>query len=217
MSGIGGRLLEIHQRIEASCEQSRRDPAEVTLVAVSKTQPVKAIQEAYDAGQRHFGESRWQELKPKREALPKDITWHFIGKLQSNKAKAVAQSGCVLHTLESNSQLEEIAKQPTVVEAFVEVNLTKESQKSGVSSNTLDELIRLVSQCDRVRCVGLMTIGSVHDTPEQCRLIFRRLAEESRRRGFSKVSMGMSADFEMAVQEGSTHVRVGTAVFGGRS
>ncbi|MES1228087.1 MAG: YggS family pyridoxal phosphate-dependent enzyme [Armatimonadota bacterium] len=217
MAGIAKRLLDIRRRIDQASETVHRDPSEVTLIAVSKTYPVDAIKEAYEAGQRDFGESRWQELKPKMESLPNDIRWHFIGKLQSNKAKAVAASGCIIHTLESETQLTEIAKLPTVVDAFTEVNLTQESQKSGVLLNSLDTFIRLVSQCDRVRCIGLMTIGSVHDTPEQCRLVFRRLKEEAQKRGLSKVSMGMSADFEMAVQEGSTHVRVGTAVFGERS
>jgi pyridoxal phosphate enzyme (YggS family) len=216
MAGIEARLEQVRAEVDAVAQSAGRDPAEVTLVAVSKTFPVEAIREAYDAGQRDFGESKWQELREKQAALPDDIRWHFIGKLQSNKAKAVAASGAVIHTLESESQLTEITKQDRVVEAFVEVNVTAEIQKSGVSVTSLDPLLRLVLQCDRVRCMGLMTIGSVHDSPEQCRLVFRRLMEETRKRGFSKASMGMSSDFAMAIQEGSTHVRIGTAIFGGR-
>lgn len=216
MSTIADRLSAVRSQIDSAAQSVGRDPSEVTLIAVSKTFPVEAIREAYDAGQRDFGESKWQELREKQAALPDDIRWHFIGKLQSNKAKAVATSGAVIHTLESESQLREIAKQDFVVEAFIEVNLTEESQKSGVLLTSLDPLVRLVSQCERVHCMGLMTIGSVHDSPEQCRFVFRRLMEEARRRGFSKASMGMSSDFVWAVQEGSTHVRVGTAIFGGR-
>lgn len=216
MSAVADRLTKVRAEIDRAAQSVGRDPAEVTLIAVSKTFPVEAIREAYDAGQRDFGESKWQELREKQAALPDDIRWHFIGKLQSNKAKAVAASGAVVHTLESESQLTEIAKQEGVVDAFVEVNITAELQKSGVLLTSLDPLLRLVSQCDRVRCMGLMTIGSIHDSPEQCRLVFRRLMEETRRRGFSKASMGMSSDFAMAIQEGSTHVRVGTAIFGGR-
>lgn len=210
-------LREVQERIARAAEGAGRDPASVTLIAVSKTHPLESIREAYDAGHRDFGESRLQELIPKWEAAPKDIRWHFIGKLQSNKAKRTAQMGLILHTLESSHQIHEVAKATTDIEALIEVNTTDEPQKSGVVPQALDELVAEVLRCKNVRLRGLMTLGHAHRNAELQRPFFRTLRELNMKMGGEWLSMGMSGDFEVAIQEGSTHVRVGTAIFGERT
>lgn len=212
-------LREVEDRIAKAAEGVRRDPGSITLIAVSKTHPVSAIQVAYDAGHRDFGESRLQELLPKWEALPKDIRWHFIGKLQSNKAKRAAQLGVAIHTIESAHQLREIAKGAPAegIDGLIEVNTTAEEQKSGISPKALDELVSEVLNYPNVRLRGLMTLGHAHRNAEEQRPFFRMLRELKEKMGGAWLSMGMSDDFEVAIQEGSTHVRVGTAIFGARA
>lgn len=173
--------------------------------------------EAYDAGHRHFGESRLQEAESKILAMPPDVTWHFIGHLQSNKAKKVATLFDVIHALDSESQLKEIAKAGWNVDGFIEVNIAKEPQKAGISAESLDEFKTLVLHYPQVRLSGLMTIGPEHDDPEAARIYFRRLRELGQRLGVFKLSMGMSLDFAVAIQEGATHVRIGSAIFGSRT
>lgn len=209
-------LREVQERIARAAEGAGRDPASVTLIAVSKTHPLESIREAYDAGHRDFGESRLQELIPKWEAAPKDIRWHFIGKLQSNKAKRAAQLGATIHTLESAHQVHEVAKAETPLDAFIEVNVTGEPQKSGISPEGLDVLVSEVIQYPHVRLRGLMTLGQAHRIAEQQRPFFRTLRKLNESMGGIWLSMGMSDDYEVAIQEGSTHLRVGTAIFGER-
>jgi pyridoxal phosphate enzyme (YggS family) len=183
---------------------------------VTKSVPVDQIQAAYDLGLRHFGESKLQEAIPKIEALPRDIVWHFIGKLQSNKAKKVAQLFSVIHALDSENQLREIEKGRQNVEGLIEVNIADEPQKSGISTESLDEYVKAVLQCHHVRFRGLMTIGpNLHD-PEHMRPYFIRLRKLGEQVGAEWLSMGMSADFDVAIQEGATHIRVGSALFGER-
>ncbi len=210
------RLNTVRERIARACETAGRDPAEVTLIAVTKTATVERIQEAYDLGQRVFGENRLQEALPKIAALPTDIEWHFIGRLQSNKAKAVAEAFQAIHTLEKESQLLEIAKVQKSVDGLIELNLGGEEQKAGIFEKGLDRTVSLVLQCENVRFRGLMTIGRMSADPEENRPLFRRMSELGREVGAEWLSMGMSADLEVAIQEGSTHVRVGTAIFGER-
>lgn len=209
-------LRDVQDRIARAAESVGRDPSSVTLIAVSKTHPIEAIQEAYDAGHRDFGESRLQELLPKFEALPQDIRWHFIGKLQSNKAKRAAQLGVVIHTLERAHQIREVAKAERDIDGLIEVNTTSEPQKSGIFAEALDELVQEVLNCPRIRLRGLMTLGHAHRNAEEQRPFFRTLRELNESIGGVWLSMGMSGDFEVAIQEGSTHVRVGTAIFGER-
>ena len=193
-------------------------PPHVSLIAVSKTVSISDIQAAYDAGQRDFGESRVQEALPKIEVLPKDITWHFIGKLQSNKVKQVAEHFQVIHTLESESQLRELAKIDHDMDCLIEVNIAEEPQKSGILPESLDRFIQSVIECKHVRLKGLMTVGPAHRNAEDMRPYFNRLREMSRKLGEDAwLSMGMSNDFEVAIQEGSTHIRVGSAIFGART
>ncbi len=214
---IASRLDRIRERIEIAARSVGRDPSGVTLIAVSKTVDVEAIQAAYDAGQRHFGESRLQEALPKIEALPKDIVWHFVGKLQSNKAKRAAMSFAVIHTLESDSQLRELSKAGREVDGLIEVNIADEPQKSGISAKNLEAFANSGLQYPSVHLRGLMTIGPPLQDPEAMRPFFRELRMLGERIGGQWLSMGMSDDFEVAIQEGATHVRVGSAIFGSRS
>jgi pyridoxal phosphate enzyme (YggS family) len=209
-------LQAVQDRIARAAETSGRDPASVTLVAVSKTYPVDAIRAAYDLGVRHFGESRLQEAQPKIEILPGDITWHFIGHLQSNKAKRVGQLFDVVHTLHNEGQLRELAKAGRQVDGLIEVNIAEESQKTGLPLSDVDAFRKNVLDCSQVRFRGLMTIGPAVENAEQMRPYFRSLREANTAVGGDWLSMGMSHDFEVAIQEGSTHVRVGTALFGAR-
>lgn len=208
--------MHIHERIERTCRECGRAPGEVTLIAVSKTFSIHDIQEAYDSGHRHFGESRLQEAQPKIEALPDDIVWHFIGHLQSNKAKKVAQLFDVIHAIDSESQLKEIAKAGREVQVFIEVNIAKEPQKAGIWPERLDEFAESVLHYAQVHLTGLMMIGPATDDPELARRYFRELRNLSVEVGVKKLSMGMSQDFDVAIQEGATHVRVGSAIFGDR-
>lgn len=214
---VAANLREVHRRIERACESCGRDPASVTLVAVSKTVPISQIQEAYDAGQRIFGESRLQEALPKLDALPRDIEWHFIGKLQSNKARRAAERFDVIQTLESESQLREIAKCGRVIQGLIEINAANEAQKSGISANLLAEFAQKVIQYEQVRLRGLMSIGPANRNAEDSRPFFRTMRELAASIGADWLSMGMSGDMDVAIQEGATHVRVGTAIFGERN
>lgn len=213
---LSDNLADIHRRIEAASKSANRRPTDITLIAVTKTVPIEKIQEAYELGLRDFGESRLQEALPKIEALPDDVTWHFIGKLQSNKAKKAAQHFPVIHTLESSTQIREIDKAGRDVGGLLELNIANESQKSGISTESVDDLLQCVIQSLHVRFRGLMTIGPNLSDPEQMRPYFRRLRELGEQVGAQWLSMGMSGDFEVAIQEGATHIRVGSALFGER-
>jgi len=214
---VAENLVAIQSQIQTACKQAGRDPAEVILVAVSKTFPVESIREAYEAGHRHFGESRLQEAQPKIEALPDDIVWHFVGTLQSNKAKKIAQLFHVIHTIDSEGQLKEIAKAGRQVQGFVEVNIANEPQKAGISADDLDDFNKVALHYQKVRLCGLMTIGPAVDDAEKSRTYFRELRTLARRIGVEDLSMGMSQDFDVAIQEGATHVRIGSAIFGSRT
>lgn len=209
-------LSQVRERVARASEKAGRDPSAVTLIAVSKMVEVERIRRAYDMGQRHFGESRLQEALPKIEALPSDITWHFIGNLQSNKAKKIAQNFNVIHSFGSIGAIREAAKTGRELDALVEINIAGESSKAGIlpgeAMATIDELKQ-----SPMRFRGLMTIGpDLHD-PEAMRPYFRSLAEMNRSCGGEWLSMGMSGDFEVAIEEGATHIRVGSAIFGVRN
>lgn len=214
---IADNLSRIEERIHLACERAGRNREEITLIAVSKTVPTDLIRIAYDLGVRDFGESRVQEAIPRFEALPKDIRWHFVGKLQSNKIKKIAPLGWVVHTLESQSQLTEIQKLEEPVQALIEVNIGEEPQKSGLLPEELPVFFESVLHCSNVHFLGLMAIGPQVDDPELMRPYFRKLKTLNDQLGGNWLSMGMSGDFEVAIQEGSTHIRVGTALFGVRS
>lgn len=214
---VARNLSEVHARIERACESVSRDPAGVTLVVISKLTSVRLIQEVYDAGHRHFGENRLQEALPKIAALPSDIHWHFVGHLQSNKAKKVAAVFNTVHTLESESQLVEFVKQSRRIGGFIEVNIANEAQKTGISTLLLDEFAKTVLHYSQVHLLGLMTMGPLLGDPELSRMYFRKLRNLAEQQGFQSLSMGMSQDFDVAIQEGATHIRVGSAIFGSRT
>ena len=193
-----------------------RDPASITLIAVSKTQPIDNVRKLYDIGHREFGESRLQELLPKAEALPKDIVWHYIGKLQSNKIRKAAEICSVLHTIDSESQIREFSKFSKRIDVLIEVNIANEEQKSGIFAKSLDVLHQSVIQSDQAKFRGLMTIGPIVREAEDSRPYFAELRRLNEHLGGDWLSMGMSKDFGVAIQEGATHIRVGTSLFGER-
>lgn len=217
MSELVRRYWALRGDIARSCEAAKRDPDSVTLVAVSKTFPAEMIQCLYDEGHRDFGESRVQEFLPKAEMLPEDIRWHFIGTLQSNKVKKISRRIVLLHSLETASQLHAATLDGHPFDALIEINIAKEEKKGGISPDALDTFQKSVLECLPVRLKGLMTIGPANRNAEETRLHYRRLRQLSEEYQSGEIlSMGMSSDYGIAIQEGSTHIRVGTALFGGR-
>jgi hypothetical protein len=213
---IRDRYQAIQDEIERNCSLVSRDPAGVCLIAASKTQSIENVRKLYDLGHRHFGESRLQELIPKVEALPDDITWHFIGKLQSNKIRRAAEFCQILHTTESESQVKELCKLSKQINVLIEVNIANEEQKSGIFPKSLDVLYRSVIQSNLVKFLGLMTIGPIVREAEDSRPYFAEMRRLNEKIGGSWLSMGMSKDFGVAIQEGATHIRIGTSLFGER-
>ena len=225
---IARNLEEIRRCIVAACERAGRDPAAVRLVAVSKTKPASAIEEAVAAGQRLFGESYVQEFTAKAEQVSAPVSWHFIGALQSNKVKYLRGLLALFHSVDRLSLAEEIDRQwgksGAVAEVLIQVNLGGEETKSGSDEAGLIELARRAAALPHLRLRGLMALPPYADDPEAVRPYFRRLRELREtlqglalpRADFAELSMGMSHDFEVAVEEGATLVRVGTAIFGAR-
>ena len=213
---LATNLAAIQSRIDRACQKVGRDPATVTLIAVTKTVGADDVRAAYDLGIRNFGENRLQEGLAKMDALPDDAFWHFIGKLQSNKARKVAERFGAIHTLESESQLKEIEKVGRPIAGLIEVNIGDEPQKSGLPVEMLDEFIQTVARYKTVRFRGLMTVGPAMLNAELMRPYFERMRKLWESVGGEWLSMGMSNDFEVAIQEGATHIRVGTALFGER-
>ncbi|MBL8066696.1 MAG: YggS family pyridoxal phosphate-dependent enzyme [Chthonomonadaceae bacterium] len=214
---LKGRWQRVQDRVCTACESVGRDPATVTVLAVTKTVSLDSIAQAIDLGISEFAESRLQESLPKIESLGDHVRWHFIGKLQSNKVKRIATHFDAVHTFESAKQVKLSELSGRTIDGLVEVNIAEEPQKSGVFLKGLDETVSCLLTSQSVRFRGLMTIGPVVADPEQNRIVFRRLAEIGRSSGAEWLSMGMSADFDVAIQEGATHVRVGSALFGERN
>jgi pyridoxal phosphate enzyme (YggS family) len=218
MSELAARFAAVHARIARACDAAQRDPASVTLLAVSKFHPPERIRAAYALGQREFGENYAQELADKAQCLADlpGLRFRFIGGLQSNKAKLLAPLGCAVETLASLSAakaLNERASQP--IEALIQVNTSDEVQKSGVAPAALGELLAALAPLPRLRVTGLMTIPKADD-PNSARASYRLLRTLALQHQLSELSMGMSADLEIAIAEGATRVRVGTALFGPR-
>ncbi len=220
VTDVAANLRAVRERIERACERARRDPAGVRLVAVSKTKPVEAIRAALDAGQREFGENYAQELAAKFEAFaPADPAprWHFIGALQSNKAKLVAGRAAVVHTVDRLSLASELARRAgeKVQDILLEVNLAAEPQKGGALVADLPALLTAVRALPALRPLGLMCIPPAG---QDSRPHFQRLRALRDELGAGpELSMGMSDDFEAAIEEGATIVRVGSAIFGARA
>lgn len=207
-------------------------PANCKLVAVSKTNPVEKIKEAYDAGQRAFGENRVQELTPKFEALPKDIEWHMIGHMQTNKVKYIVPFIHLIHSVDSLNVLEEINKQATkinrTISCLLQIHIAEEESKFGFSEAEVLDLVvsDTIGKLDHISIVGLMGMATFTDNQDQVRREFRGLNAFFEKLKSSKLqpnvvmkelSMGMSGDYQIALQEGSTIIRVGSAIFGERA
>ncbi|MBI4549834.1 MAG: YggS family pyridoxal phosphate-dependent enzyme [Candidatus Omnitrophica bacterium] len=223
---VRANLAEVRERIRRAAGRSGRDPDAVELLAVTKNAGWDDIREAYEAGQRKFGENRVQDLTAKREALPQDAEWHLIGHLQTNKVKEVVGRVRCIHSVDSVRLAEKIAMRADevseTVPVLIQVNTSGESTKHGVPPEGAGELIEFVAALPQLRLEGLMTIGPLGGGEAAVRESFRklfRIREDWTRRGISGLkylSMGMTQDFEIAVEEGASLVRVGTAIFGGK-
>ncbi len=220
-SGVAARLGGIHERIHAACLRAGRDPGEVTLVGVSKTFPAAVVAEAWSAGLRDFGENRVQEGVAKAEelaALGIRPVWHLVGHLQRNKVRAALGCFAILHAVDSDRLLEAIdAAAPAPVPVFLEVNVAGEATKFGVRPAEVADLLKLAARLEHVRVDGLMTVAPRVADPEDARPVFRSLRRLAEANGLAGLSMGMSEDFEVAIEEGSTCVRIGRALFGERA
>jgi pyridoxal phosphate enzyme (YggS family) len=214
---IGENLAAVRARIEAACARAQRSPAEVTLLAVSKLQPASMIREAYEAGHRAFGENYAQELRDKAEELAAlQIEWHAIGPLQTNKAKYVAKVATAFHALDRAEIAEALGKKrASPLDCYLEINIAGEGSKSGVAPEAAASLLAAVSKIENIRVVGLMCMPPMEE-PEQARPHFRALRELGRKLGLPGLSMGTTDDFEIAIEEGATIVRVGRSIFGSR-
>jgi len=218
MSHIVNTINKLKEELNAS---------EVELVAVSKTKPMEAIQEAYDGGQRVFGENKVQEMVDKHEQLPKDIEWHMIGHLQSNKVKYMASFVHLIHTVDSEKLLKEINKQAAkhgrVINCLLQLKIAKEESKFGMSFDDALELLDRLDNFPNVKVVGLMGMATFTDEQGVVRDEFKRLKQYFDRMNsfggyaLSTLSMGMSGDYKLAVEEGSNMVRIGSTIFGARN
>ncbi len=222
-------LLKVQENIRIACEKAGRDVSEVTLIAVSKTKPVSMLKEVYDAGIRQFGENKVQELTEKEEQLPKDIRWHMIGHLQRNKVKYIIGKTALIHSVDSLRLAEEISRQSTkqqvISDILVEVNIAGEESKFGISNQEAIALVSEIAALPGIHIRGLMTIAPFVSNGEENRAYFRKMKELSvdiMKQNIDNVnmdilSMGMTGDYTVAIEEGSTMVRVGTGIFGERS
>lgn len=221
-------LLIVENRIEEACKRCGRDRSEVTLIAVSKTKPAEMIREAYQSGIRDFGENKVQEICDKFEQLPDDIRWHMIGHLQRNKVKQVIDKAVLIHSVDSVRLAEQIeeeaAKKDICVDILLEVNVADEESKFGFRLEETEQAIRDISVFPHISIKGLMTIAPFVENSEQNRPVFKELNQfyvDMQRKNIDNVnmnmlSMGMTGDYEIAIEEGATLVRVGTGIFGTR-
>ena len=225
---IEDNVRQVQARIAAACARVHRDPREVEIVAVSKTVDVERIRQAIAAGIRIIGENRVQEAWPKVQAIGRGVAWHMVGHLQTNKVKRALECFDLIESVDSLHLAEEISRRATAcgrrVEVFVEVNTSGEPSKFGVPPEQAPDLVRRIARLPGVQVTGLMTVGAFLPDPElvrPCFVTLRQLKEEIDRLGIEGVglkhlSMGMTDDFEVAVEEGATLVRIGRALFGPR-
>ena len=222
-------LANVEKNIEQACKNAGRSRDEVTLIAVSKTKPVEMLQEIYDENIRDFGENKVQELCSKMEQLPSNIRWHMIGHLQRNKVKYIVGKVELIHSVDIYRLAEEIniqaKKQNVIVPILVEVNIAHEESKFGISAEDAILLVEEISKLENIRIKGLMTIAPYVENPEDNRLYFRKIKQLSvdiTNKNIDNVSMeilsmGMTGDYMVAIEEGATMVRVGTGIFGERN
>ncbi len=228
MSEIRDNLEIVRRRIEEACQRAGRDASEVTLIAVSKTKPVPMLEEAYEGGARDFGENKVQEIQAKYGSLPDDVRWHMIGHLQRNKVHQVLGKAVLIHSVDSlrlaRQIEEEAAKKNMEVDILLEINVAKEESKYGFFLEDTEAAIREIAKFPHVRIKGLMTIAPFVENPEENREVFKKLYEfavDIGRKNIDNVtmdvlSMGMTGDYQVAIEEGATMVRVGTGIFGAR-
>lgn len=229
MSEIRENLGNVRRHMAEACEKSGRALEEVKLIAVSKTKPVSALEEAYACGCRDFGENKVQELVDKYEALPKDIRWHMIGHLQRNKVKYIVDKVYLIHSVDSLRLAQEIekeaAKHKKTVNILLEVNVAEEESKFGVTPDDVLELVKEVVKMPHIRIKGLMTVAPYVENAEENRPYFGKLKKifvdiihkNIDNVFMEEISMGMTGDYEVAITEGATYIRVGTGIFGERN
>ena len=226
---IKRNLESVQKNIENACKKADRDLKNVQLIAVSKTKPVSMLQEAYDAGVRDFGENKVQEILEKYDKLPSDIRWHMIGHLQRNKVKYIIDKVTLIHSVDSLRLAEEISKEAVkhnlTMPILVELNIAGEESKFGMSFSECEEMIRAISKLPNLQIKGLMTVAPFVENAEENRQHFKamkQLSVDIMTKNIDNVcmdilSMGMTGDYEVAIEEGSNMVRVGTGIFGERN
>lgn len=222
-------LTKVEENIQKACDKAGRKRSAVTLIAVSKTKPVEMLQEIYDEGIREFGENKVQEMCEKMELMPQDIKWNMIGHLQTNKVKYIIGKTSLIHSVDSLKLAEEIQKQAVkhdvTADILVEVNIANEESKFGISKDETIQMVRDIAKLDHLKIKGLMTIAPFVEDPEDNRLYFREIKQLSvdiNNQNIDNVcmdvlSMGMTGDYMVAIEEGATMVRVGTGIFGERN
>ena len=225
---IRTNIEAVEERICSACKRAGRDRSEVRLICVTKTKPVEMLQEAYDAGQRDFGENKVQEICRKKPDLPSDIRWHMIGHLQRNKVRQLIGQTAMIHSVDSLRLAETISAEAVKagirIPVLIEVNMAGEESKFGLAKEDVEELVRAAAALEGIQISGLMTIAPYTEDPETNRPYFAGLRELAVDIGqkcidnvsMSVLSMGMTGDFEVAIEEGATHIRVGTGIFGER-
>ncbi len=222
-------LQSVEENIKKACEKAGRKREDVTLIAVSKTKPVEMLREIYDQNIRNFGENKVQEMCDKMEVLPKDIKWHMIGHLQTNKIKYIIGKTELIHSVDSLHLAQEISKQAVKhdvqTDILIEINIANEQTKFGIDAGDTIQLVREIAALPNIHIKGLMTIAPFVENPEDNRLYFRRIHQLSvdiTKENIDNVnmdilSMGMTGDYMVAIEEGATMVRVGTGIFGERN
>lgn len=226
---IENNLKIVQDKITSACSRTGRNAGDVTLIAVSKTKPVPMLLEAYDAGAREFGENKVQEIMEKYDKLPGDINWHLIGHLQRNKVKYIIDKVKLIHSVDSLRLAEEISKEAVKhnchMDILLEVNVAQEESKFGFTCEEVIEAVESIAKLPDITVTGLMTIAPFVENPEENRGVFQKLKKISvdiEAKNIDNVymrdlSMGMTGDYEVAVEEGATFVRVGTGIFGERN
>ena len=222
-------LNEVEQNIITACEKSGRNREEITLIAVSKTKPVSLLEEAYGAGVRNFGENKVQEMCEKYEVMEKDIKWHMIGHLQTNKVKYLIGKTALIHSVDSYKLACEIEKQAAkhdcIMDVLIEVNIAEEESKFGLAEDEVIHMVKQIAELPHVRIKGLMTVAPYVVDSEENRPFFRKIKQLSvdidnqniDNVSMNILSMGMTGDYMVAIEEGATMVRVGTGIFGERN
>lgn len=228
-TNIKMNYVQVLHNIKNACDKAGRNKEDVTLIAVSKTKPVEMLQEVYDAGCRDFGENKVQEIMDKYDKLPSDIRWHMIGHLQTNKVKYIVDKVYMIHSVDSMKLAKEISKEAlkknVTVKILLEVNVAKEESKFGMMSEEVKNFYKEVIDLPGLEVCGLMTIAPYVENAEENRQYFVNLKqlvvdiadEKTDNKSIGELSMGMTGDYEVAVEEGATYVRVGTGIFGERN